>query len=223
REINLITSRLRPEYQLKLQETFEDQHDLVKILILSRITNALDKTIFPVVDCIIYKILHQLHRHRKDEFITEQKLAIVVDKHKRRKHNNRYVDFKRKRRAKMIDHLSEVNDKLIRKIAKKDLMKLQTSNHYHSPEISEMDEESVKRKIVVYNLKWRSQALKELLRNYVDKINDETTVEEENEVDEEDEVESEGEVDEEENEVDEEENEVNEEENEDEDDKGEAS
>ncbi|CAG8820244.1 15781_t:CDS:1, partial [Dentiscutata erythropus] len=85
-------SRLRPEYQLKLQETFEDQRDLVKISILSRITNTLDKTTFPVVDGVIYKILHQLHRHRRDEFITEQKPAIVVDKHKRRKHNNGRVD-----------------------------------------------------------------------------------------------------------------------------------
>ncbi|CAG8799368.1 1263_t:CDS:2, partial [Dentiscutata erythropus] len=158
-------------YQLKLQETFEDQRDLVKISILPRITNALDKTTFPVVDGIIYKILYQLHRHQRDKFITEQKPAIVVDKYKRRKHNNRRVDSVHKI---SYYHLSEVNDKLIRKIAKKDLMKLQTSNRYHSPEISETDEESVKRKIIVYDLKWRSQALKELLKNYVDKINDKT-------------------------------------------------
>ncbi|CAG8775121.1 22471_t:CDS:2 [Dentiscutata erythropus] len=245
-----LLKKLRPEYQLKLQETFEDQCNLVKISILLRITNALDKTTFPVVDSVIYKILHQLHRHQRDEFITEQKLAIVVDKYKRRKHNNGH---KRKRRAKTIDHLSEVNDKLIRKIAKKGLMKLQTSNHYHSPEISETDEESVKRKIVVYNLKWQSQALKELLRNYMDKINDEMVKVkpfrirshgpgfasedkppinapkwilakyETETVEEENEVDEEDEV-ESEGEVDEEENEVDEEENkDDEDDEGEAS
>ncbi|CAG8578709.1 36881_t:CDS:2 [Racocetra persica] len=154
------------EYQLNLHKTFEDQCDLVKNSILPRITNALDKATFLVVDSIIYKMLHQRHRHQRDEFIKEQKPATEVDNHKRRRHKNGHVDA--------VHHLFEVNDKLIRKIAKEDLMKLQTSNCYHSSKISETDKESVKRKIVIYDLKWRSQALKELLRDYVDKIHDET-------------------------------------------------
>ncbi|CAG8790454.1 4302_t:CDS:1, partial [Racocetra fulgida] len=57
-----------------------------------------------------------------------------------------------------IDHLIEVNDKLIRKIKKEDLKKLQTRNCYYSPKVSETDEESTTRKVVIYDLKWRSQA-----------------------------------------------------------------
>ncbi|CAG8674627.1 8024_t:CDS:2, partial [Racocetra persica] len=173
REINLITSRIQSKYQLNLHKIFEDQHDLVKNSILPQITSALDKETFPVVDSIIYKMLHQCYRHQKDEFNKEQKSPTEVDNDKRRKHQNGRRDVKRKRRAKTIDHLSEVNDKLIRKITKEDLIILQTSNCYHFPEISETDKELVKRKIVIYDLKWRSQALKELLRNYVDKIYDE--------------------------------------------------
>src|SRR5438132_336524 len=96
----------------------------------------------------------------------------------------------------MIDHLVKVNDKLIKHIRGSDLELLKTSNLYHSPEVSETDEDDrdAHRKIAVKRLKWRSdtvfnlyfyyflsclyfelnlfffQKLSGLLRDYIDKI-----------------------------------------------------
>ncbi|CAG8805699.1 2435_t:CDS:2, partial [Dentiscutata erythropus] len=69
-----------------------------------------------------------------------------------------------------------INDKLLRKISKKDLALIKNNNRYHSPEVSKTDgdDESTERKVVAKDLKWRSKTLKEMLRNYVDKIHDET-------------------------------------------------
>ncbi|CAG8563574.1 17863_t:CDS:2 [Racocetra fulgida] len=124
----------------------------------------------------------------------------------------------------MIDHLIEVNDKLIRKVKKEDLKIIQSSNRYYSPEVSETDVELIERNIVIKDLKWRSQTVSQkklgkkvwnrvcIRRKSTNKcikidISNETEIDEEvSEIDEEV-----NEVDEEVNKVDEEVNEVDEE------------
>ncbi|CAG8547468.1 26920_t:CDS:2 [Dentiscutata erythropus] len=180
KEINLITSRLRPEHQLKLYKTFEDQRDLVKTSILSRITSALDKETFPVVSGIIYKMLHQRHRHQRDEFIKGQKSPTEVDNHKRRRHKNGRRDAKRKQRAKTIDHLFELKELLRNYVDKihNEMSKVKpTRIRSHGPGFASEDKPPI-------------NAPKWMLAKYKTK-----TVEEENKVDEADEVESEDEVD----------------------------
>ena len=50
----------------------------------------------------------------------------------------------------MIDNLIENGDRLVRKFRSDELQGVQTDNQYHSPEVSETDEEnSSKRKIVI--------------------------------------------------------------------------
>ncbi len=51
-------------------------------------------------------------------------------------------------------------DPLIKKFKKYDLILIKESNLYHSPELSESDEDKTKkRKIVVKDLKWRSSTV----------------------------------------------------------------
>ena len=58
----------------------------------------------------------------------------------------------------MINHLRGVGDQLIQKFNDEHLQPVLDNSAYHSPEISETDEEnpSDKRKIVIKDLKWRS-------------------------------------------------------------------
>ena len=54
----------------------------------------------------------------------------------------------------MIDNLIENEDRLIRKFRSDELQGVQTDNRYHSPEISETDEENSKRKIIIHDISW---------------------------------------------------------------------
>ncbi|CAB4432307.1 unnamed protein product [Rhizophagus irregularis] len=52
---------------------------------------------------------------------------------------------------------------------KQDLLKILANHVYHSPEVSEIEDEGSKSVINVYDLSWRSKELRLLLRNVLDK------------------------------------------------------
>ncbi|CAG8774029.1 13527_t:CDS:2 [Rhizophagus irregularis] len=52
---------------------------------------------------------------------------------------------------------------------KRDLLKILANRAYYSPEVSETEDEGSKSVINVYDLSWRSEELKLLLRNILDK------------------------------------------------------
>ncbi|GET53651.1 uncharacterized protein OCT59_013289 [Rhizophagus irregularis] len=52
---------------------------------------------------------------------------------------------------------------------KQDLLKILANRVYHSPEVSETEDEGSKSVINVYDLLWRSEELRLLLRNVLDK------------------------------------------------------
>ena len=58
-----------------------------------------------------------------------------------------------------IQKFKRLKNPLIKKFRNSQLRPLQTDNRYHSPELSETDDENDKRKIVIYDLKWRSSAV----------------------------------------------------------------
>ncbi|UZO12042.1 uncharacterized protein OCT59_003592 [Rhizophagus irregularis] len=65
----------------------------------------------------------------------------------------------------MINNLKKINDPLIEKFSNEELRPIITENGYHSPEISESeDEQNI---IVMHNLRWRSSTLRRFLY-YVD-------------------------------------------------------
>jgi hypothetical protein len=59
----------------------------------------------------------------------------------------------------MIAHLQNVNDPLVQKFNSDSLRPILVNSAYHSPEVSETDEENSSggtRKVVIKDLKWRS-------------------------------------------------------------------
>ena len=60
----------------------------------------------------------------------------------------------------MIDKLVEDGDRLVEKFRPNELHQLRTDNRYHSPEVSETDEENPdKRKVVIRDIGWRSSTV----------------------------------------------------------------
>ena len=83
-----ITDRLSTENKLDLSKTFEDQKDLVNRIIVPTVARSIDSNTFPVVDGILYNMIHERHRHqRKSQKLKEQEQQIQ-DKKARRKHKN---------------------------------------------------------------------------------------------------------------------------------------
>jgi hypothetical protein len=68
---------------------------------------------------------------------------------------------KRLRRARIIDHLRDGKDPLIKKFTKDELRPIMDDNRYHSPEESETDSEQPRseRKIVIKDIGWRSSTV----------------------------------------------------------------
>ena len=65
-------------------------------------------------------------------------------------------------RTKTIDHLAAINDPVIKLFKKAELRPIKKSSAYHSPDVSETDDENLdnKRKIVTKDLKWRSSTVR---------------------------------------------------------------
>ncbi|PKY56712.1 hypothetical protein RhiirA4_477194 [Rhizophagus irregularis] len=177
RQIIWIMKMVPPDKQLELNRTYEQQHDLINSMIILTVMNALDQNTFPIIKGIVYEILHKLHRHRCEDYLMKKKSTSEQNEHNRRKHRNSRQSEKRKRRAKMIEKLQEMKDPLIGKFSKRELRPFKIDNRYHSPEDSETDQSSHPgdRIIVTKDLKWCSDTCRRFLREYVDKIFDESS------------------------------------------------
>ncbi|PKY52843.1 hypothetical protein RhiirA4_470733 [Rhizophagus irregularis] len=162
-EVKWQLSRFPDEDKLDLNKTFEQQLDHVNEIIIPAIMESLNKTIFPVTNAVVYSMIHSLHQHRREKYKLKERSPEYIDKQCRRRHANSRRNSKQKNRAKMINHLRVVGDPLIRKFNDERLQPVINNSAYHSPEISETDEEnpSGKRKIVIRNLKWRSSTEEE--------------------------------------------------------------
>lgn len=77
-----------PDKQLELNRTYEQQHDLVNSVIIPTVMNALDQDTFPIIEGIVYEILHKLHRHRREDYLMKKKSMSEQNEHNRRKHRN---------------------------------------------------------------------------------------------------------------------------------------
>ncbi|CAB5387681.1 unnamed protein product [Rhizophagus irregularis] len=77
---------------------------------------------------------------------------------------------KKSRRVKGAISLFKRNDDRVKDYDKTEVLNILKDTRYHSPEDSEMDKEQLdgKRKIIVYNLSWRSDELINFLRNVLD-------------------------------------------------------
>lgn len=68
-----------------------------------------------------------------------------------------FINQKKLRRIKAAKDLFNKKDSKVMKYGKRDLLKILADRAYHSPEISETEDEGSKSVINVYDLSWRSE------------------------------------------------------------------
>src|SRR5438270_13360964 len=73
---------------LQLDQTFEAQRDLVNRIIVLTIMEALDLVTYPVAETIIYDMIHNRHKHRREKHLIKQRSVSFQDTQNRRKHMN---------------------------------------------------------------------------------------------------------------------------------------
>jgi hypothetical protein len=76
------------ENQLQLDQTFESQRNLVTNTMVPTVMKTLDKDMFSVTEGIVYEMIHNRHKHRREEYLKKQQLSVFQDKQNRRKHLN---------------------------------------------------------------------------------------------------------------------------------------
>ncbi|GET62072.1 hypothetical protein GLOIN_2v1485492 [Rhizophagus irregularis DAOM 181602=DAOM 197198] len=114
-------ARMPQETQLDIEKTFELQKDLVVKTIVPNLMKTLDLDTYTIGEGVIYEMIHQRHRHKRDNL------------------------RKRKKRSKTIINLKKINDLLIEKFSNEELRPIITENGYHSPEISESEDDTLRR------------------------------------------------------------------------------
>ena len=71
-----------------MDKTYKQQRDRVSKVIIPTIMATLDQDTFPIIEDIVYKALHNLHRHQREEHLMKKRSELDQDNHKRRKHRN---------------------------------------------------------------------------------------------------------------------------------------
>ena len=74
--------------QLELCRIFEDQYNLVNGMVVPTVMEALDLDMFPVSETIIYDMIHNRHKHQREEYLRKKQPLSIQDKQARRKHQN---------------------------------------------------------------------------------------------------------------------------------------
>ncbi|GBC51794.2 hypothetical protein GLOIN_2v1485492 [Rhizophagus irregularis DAOM 181602=DAOM 197198] len=119
--------RLPQEDQLDIEKTFKSQKDLVIKKIILNLIKTLDLNTYPIGEGVVYEMIHQRHRHQRENLCNKNK---PEDEKKR----------KRRNRSKTIVNLKELKDPLIEKFKDEELLPIVSDNGYHSPEFSEDDD-----------------------------------------------------------------------------------
>ncbi|GET67014.1 hypothetical protein GLOIN_2v1840618 [Rhizophagus irregularis DAOM 181602=DAOM 197198] len=168
-EMKMILKTIKPNDNLDDNETFNSPKN---VEIRSRLIPELRRAMFPNYKPSVAQLtnwLSALHKSRRSQ--TQLKKSGKSDEDSRRVHNNSRVQNKKLRRIKAAKDLYRKSDERIIGYEKRQLLKMLANRSYHSPEISESDEENPDKTIVcVYDYSWRSQELKNLLRNYDDEV-----------------------------------------------------
>ncbi|CAB5319889.1 unnamed protein product [Rhizophagus irregularis] len=122
--------------QLDINKTFESQKDLVTKIIIPALFKVLDTNAYPVSEGVLYEMIHQCHRHQREDLLKKEKSESERTEETKRKHGN-------SRRS---------------ELKKSELNPIMLENAYYSPEKSEVDSDndSNENRIVIRDIKWRS-------------------------------------------------------------------
>jgi hypothetical protein len=76
------------ETRLDLEQTFDAQKNIVNNNIVPTVMETLDLETFPVSEGIVYEIIHNCHKHQREEHLLKQKSEESQDEYFRRRHLN---------------------------------------------------------------------------------------------------------------------------------------
>jgi hypothetical protein len=76
------------ETQLDLEQTFDAQKHIVNNNIVPTVMETLDLETFSVSEGIVYEIIHNRHKHKREEHLMKQKSEKNRDECLRRRHFN---------------------------------------------------------------------------------------------------------------------------------------
>ncbi|RHZ88687.1 hypothetical protein Glove_21g310 [Diversispora epigaea] len=113
------------------------------------------------------KWLNSIHKSRRAT--ARMRNSGKLPKDLRRVHANNRQNDKKLRRIKAAKELFRKNNPNVTDYNKESLLRMLTDRAFHSPKMSDTDEEDRSKTVVnVYDLSWRSAELKHLLRNVLD-------------------------------------------------------
>ncbi|PKY35435.1 hypothetical protein RhiirB3_396198, partial [Rhizophagus irregularis] len=81
-------ARMPQETQLDIEKTFELQKDLVVKTIVPNLMKTLDLDTYTIGEGVIYEMIHQQHRHKRDNLRVKNKSENDIKKETGRKHQN---------------------------------------------------------------------------------------------------------------------------------------
>ncbi len=76
------------ESQLDVNETFEAQRNLVIEKIIPDLLDVLDLRSYPIGEGVLYEMIHQRHRHQREEMLRMKKDPSEQAKENIRRHGN---------------------------------------------------------------------------------------------------------------------------------------
>ncbi|GBC16571.2 hypothetical protein GLOIN_2v1772262 [Rhizophagus irregularis DAOM 181602=DAOM 197198] len=139
REVKWNIKRMPTGSQLDINKTFESQKDLVTKIIIPALFKVLDTNTYPVSEGVLYEMIHQRHRHQREDLLKKEKSEFERTEETKRKHGNSRRSEKRIRRTNMVRHLQLLDDPIVSKLKKSELNPIMLENAYHSPEESEVN------------------------------------------------------------------------------------
>ena len=74
--------------QLDVNETFESQKEMVTKTIIPALFKVLDTETYPISENVLYEMIHQRHRHQREEMLRKKKKSSVQTKEIVRRHGN---------------------------------------------------------------------------------------------------------------------------------------
>ena len=77
-----------PECQLDIELTFESQKDFVVKTIVPNLMKTLDLDTYPIGEGVVYEMIHQRHRHQREDLRNKNKSEIEKKRETERKHRN---------------------------------------------------------------------------------------------------------------------------------------
>ncbi|CAB4434988.1 unnamed protein product [Rhizophagus irregularis] len=150
-----ILKTLNDKYSLNYNETFNSAKNIkIRRKLIPEIRKSLAPNYRPSFNQVT-RWLSSLHKSRRSKLSLRTSGKESMDN--RRVHANNRLNDKKLRRIKAAKELFNKKDSRITSYGKRDLLKILANRAYHSPEVSETEDEGSKSVINVYDLSWRSE------------------------------------------------------------------